>query len=252
MIFEKEDITFQVLDVLFFDENNTYIRNSGRNYHALSFRTSSDTEMVTEKNSYHLGNNWVCFVPRNVDYTRIAVRDTMIVIHLNITNDYVDDVECFAAKNPDVYRNLFEKVLLCWKKKEAGYKYRCAAIVNEILEACYLENRKEHDCPRKIKDAFEYLIQNYRNPTITIGEIAEKSHMSEVYFRKLFKEYAGICPQKYIINLRIQYAISLIQAQCYMLKEIAYLSGFHDYKHFSAEFKRNTGVSPSRYCYRLG
>ena len=35
----------------------------------------------------------------------------------------------------------------------------------------------------------------------------------------------------------------------YSLKEIAIMSGYEDYKYFSAEFKREKGISPSKYVY---
>ena len=73
--------------------------------------------------------------------------------------------------------------------------------------------------------------------------------MSEGYFRKLFKEEFGISPQKYIIELRIQNAVALISKGYYSLKEIAYMSGYNDYKYFSVEFKKSMGVSPSEYIY---
>ena len=73
--------------------------------------------------------------------------------------------------------------------------------------------------------------------------------MSEVYFRRLFKAEFGISPQKYIINLRMQNAVGLISTGYYSLQEVAYMSGYKDYKYFSVEFKRLMGVSPSGYEY---
>ena len=94
-------------------------------------------------------------------------------------------------------------------------------------------------------------MKNYKNPNLTLSEIAEKSFISEVYFRKLFKKEFGISPQKHIINLRIQYAVGLISSGYYSLKEIAQLSGYNDYKYFSVEFKKIKGVSPSEYLYNF-
>ena len=92
-------------------------------------------------------------------------------------------------------------------------------------------------------------MKNYKKSDLSIKEIADKSFMSEVYFRKLFKEEYGISPQKYIIDLRIQNAVGLISVGYYSLKEIAYMSGYNDYKYFSVEFKKIVGVSPSEYLY---
>ena len=73
--------------------------------------------------------------------------------------------------------------------------------------------------------------------------------MSDTYFRKLFKEEFGMSPKQYVIRHRIQHAASLIIAGYYTLEEIAEHCGYNDYKHFSVEFKKLTGVSPSKYVY---
>jgi AraC-like DNA-binding protein len=88
-------------------------------------------------------------------------------------------------------------------------------------------------------------LKNYKKSDLSIKEIADKSFMSEVYFRKLFKEKYEISPQKYIIDLRIQNAVGLISTGYYSLKEIAYMSGYTDYKYSSVEFKKAMGISPS-------
>ena len=73
--------------------------------------------------------------------------------------------------------------------------------------------------------------------------------MSEVYFRRLFNLEFGTSPQKYIVHLRILHAKGLISTGYHTLKEVAYLSGYTDYKYFSVEFKKKVGVSPSEYVY---
>ena len=84
---------------------------------------------------------------------------------------------------------------------------------------------------------------------VSIKELADRSFMSEVSFRKLFKKKYGVSPQRFIINLRMQNAAGLISTGYYSLKEVALMSGYEDYKYFSVEFKKTTGVSPSKYLY---
>ena len=86
---------------------------------------------------------------------------------------------------------------------------------------------------------------------LTVKEIADRSFISEVYFRKLFKAEFGMSPQKYIIKQRMQKAVFLMSTGYYSLKEIALMSGYTDYKYFSTEFKREKGVSPSKFVYNF-
>lgn len=249
MIFEKEILFFDILDVIELKQNNINMLNSGRNFDALSFRFHANTYLKTETDVYHLKDNSVCFVPARLDYTRASTIDDLIVIHINTTNYITNTIECFNPKSSETLAKLFQKILLCWNMKDVGYKYKCSAILYEIFAECYRQNFKEHSYNTKIKNSVIYISENFKNPDISIKEAANKSFMSEVYFRKLFKAEFGISPQKHIINLRIQNAIGLMSTGYYSLKEIAYMSGYSDYKYFSVEFKRIKGVSPSEYIY---
>ena len=223
MFFERESILFNLLDVLSLDQNSASIFNSGRNFNALSFRYQADTVLKTEKNEYHVKDNCISYVPARLDYTRISKRDKMIVIHFETTNYNAKNIEHFESLHPERLAKLFVEILDCWSKKDIGYKFRCSAIFNEILFECYLQNYKGDTKSKKIQASIDYIHKNYKNPDLTLKEIADRSFMSEVYFRKLFKEEYDIPPRKYIINLRIQNAIGLISAGYYSLKEIAYM-----------------------------
>ena len=249
MFFEKEHISFNLLDVLFLDQSNVDTFNSGRNFNALSFRFRSDTVILTDKNEYHLKDSFVTHFPARLDYRRISKSDELIVIHFEATNYSAKSIEYFEPKDPDILARLFRDILECWNKKEIGYRLKCSALLYEILAECYAQNYKKEAQLSKIQASVDYINQNYKKSDLTIKEIADRSFMSEVYFRKLFKEEFGISPSQYIVSLRIQHAAGLISSGYYSLKEVAYLSGYNDYKYFSVEFKKAIGVSPSKYLY---
>ena len=249
MFFEKELISFTILEVLELKQKNANLYNSGRNFCALSFRTRANTVLKTKYDEFSLKDGDVLFVPARLDYNRSSKIDEMIVVHFETANCTTKDIEFFSPQNPEDFKKLFENILDCWNKKEAGYKYKCAALFNEILLLCYRQNAKAKPASSSIQRSVDFLLNNYKNPNLTIKEIAAESFISEVYFRKLFKDENGISPQKYIIRLRIQYAKKLISTGYYSLKEIALMAGYTDYKYFSTEFKKLVGVSPSEYFY---
>ncbi len=249
MFFENDMISFNLLDVLELKQKNVNMYNSKRNFNAISFRFKSDTVLKTKSDIYSIKENYVLFVPSRLDYSRIAKIDELIVIHFEAINCNARNIEFFETNNPEAFKQLFTSILECWNKKEVGYKYKCSAILNEILALCYTENHKPKSIDSKIKKSTDYMLSHYKDCNLSINEIAAKSFISEVYFRKLFKAEYGISPQKYIINLRIQYAKELISTGYYSLKDIALMSGYTDYKYFSTEFKKQVGVSPSNYFY---
>ena len=249
MFFEKELLSFNILDVLELKQQDVNMFNSGRNFSALSFRFRSDAVLINKTERYSMKDNYVSYFPTRLDYTRVATVDEMIVVHFDTINYNTKNIEYFIPKDPTVLAKLFRDILDAWNKKELGYKFKCSAILCEIFAECYTQNYVSKPQNPKIQNSVEYLLKNYKKSDLSIKEIADKSFMSDVYFRKLFKEEYAISPQKYIINLRIQNAIGLISTGYYSLKEVAYMSGYNDYKYFSVEFKKIVGVSPSEYLY---
>lgn len=249
MFFEKDFISFNLLDVLELKQRDVCMFNTGRNFNAISFRFHSDTILKTENEEYHMQDNSVAYVPARLDYGRRSVKDELIVAHFETTDYQTRRIETFIPRDPAALSPLFLEILECWKKKDIGYKYKCSAILCRIFAECYTQNFKPKPQNSKIQNSVDHILENYKKSDLSIREIADRSFMSEVYFRKLFKEEYGVSPQKYIIDLRIQYAVGLISTGYYSLKEVAYMSGYRDYKYFSVEFKRIKGVSPSEYLY---
>ena len=251
MFFEKEMLSFNLLDVLELKQQDVHMQNSKRNFSALSFRYRANALLKTENGECKALDHFITYVPAGVDYSRNASHDEMIVVHMNVTNYHTKNIECFKAKDPTALSNLFRAILDCWNKKDLGYHHKCSALLYEILAECYVQNFKPDGNRSKIQKSVDYIFEHYKDSSLSMGEIAKQSFMSEVYFRKLFKAEYGITPQKHIIYLRMQNAVDLISAGYYSLKEVALLSGYNDYKHFSVEFKKIKGVSPSEYLYNF-
>ena len=250
MFYENETISFHILDVLTLKQTNVNVFNRGRNFNALSFRCSSDAVLTTDTKTYPMQDNSITFIPAHLDYTRSAKTDELIVVHFETTDYNTRNIEYFQADHETTLGTLFQKILAKWEKKETGYRLQCSAILYEIFAECYRKNHQDKMKHSKIQASVEYIHLNFKNAGLRMKEISKQSFMSEVYFRKLFKAEYGISPQKYIMDLRIKNAAGLLLTGYYSLKEIAYASGYNDYKYFLVEFKKAMGVSPSEYAQR--
>ena len=248
MFFENDSFSFDIIGVMHLNQENVNMFNSARSFNALSFRYHADTVLKTEKQKCQIGDNYVSFVPAGLDYRRISKSEELIAVNFRMVGYTSGNIECFEAKNPQTVGRLFREISECWNKKEVGYQFRCAAILYEIFAECYVQNHNERVTESKIQPSVDYMNLNFSNGSLTMGEVAKKSFMSEVYFRKLFREEYGISPQKYIVDMRLRHAAGLILSGYYSLLEVAYMSGYNDYKYFSVEFKKAMGVSPSEYA----
>ncbi len=87
----------------------------------------------------------------------------------------------------------------------------------------------------------------YREPDIRIEEIAARLKISPGYALEVFRQVYGISPRGYLSELKLHEAKQLIHQPELALTEIASKLGYSSLAHFSRQFKRWTGVSPSAY-----
>lgn len=80
-----------------------------------------------------------------------------------------------------------------------------------------------------------------------IAEIAGQYHVSESYFRSIFKEITGLPPRQYLNRIRVIRAINLIRGHGASLSEASGAIGIHDLNYFSRLCKSVTGYSPSHF-----
>ena len=93
----------------------------------------------------------------------------------------------------------------------------------------------------KDNDEVEYKIKRYMDENFceitSVKEIAEKfSYHPDTITRK-FKKKFGITPYKYLLQLKMEYAMHLLN-EGYLLKQVAYEVGYRSINHFSTIFKR--------------
>lgn len=76
---------------------------------------------------------------------------------------------------------------------------------------------------------------------------AEKRHMTPTHFRRIFKAVAGLPPQQYLIQCRLQLAATLLLTTPDAVSAIGRAVGITDEFYFSKLFKEKYRASPSKY-----
>ena len=78
--------------------------------------------------------------------------------------------------------------------------------------------------------------------------LADKLGYSVKYLSHLFKAQVNIGFVEYLRDMRIRYAVTLLEHGIDSVKNVALLSGFSDPLYFSTVFKKEIGVSPKTYA----
>lgn len=100
--------------------------------------------------------------------------------------------------------------------------------------------------PAQARSMKDYIEHNLTLP-ISINDIAAHVHLSRSRAIHLFREVYHVTPYSYYLSQRLELSQILLKQTSLSVQEISDRLGFTDYHHFSSFFKKNCGVSPTRY-----
>ncbi len=131
------------------------------------------------------------------------------------------------------------------KRQAYGYEDMINA---KLKELCVLLARDKHRSTAEKDFAYviNYLRENYHEH-ILLSDLAARLGISYDYFQHKFKTVTGLSPQRFLLRRRLEAARVLLRAQTLACTDIAYRCGFSTSAQFSALFKREYGMSPSRF-----
>lgn len=173
-----------------------------------------------------------------------------------------DDI--LAFKHPHAFTKVFP---LCPKKRNVldallNHSYNGAmenifvnAKVHELLLYsldCLVDEKEDGFICKFLSDdrsnesihlAREILLQHIGDP-LTIKELSRKVAMNECYLKKGFKEIFGTTIFDFYQQQRMEHAKYLLYEKALSVTDVSALLGYSSISHFSAAFKKHTGLKP--------
>ena len=147
----------------------------------------------------------------------------------------------------DDFHHLFDNFLY----RDAYLEPAAAALAGQILVKLRRSiNRRQltkHELsPERISRSLALIHQQYSR-SISVRELADLEHLSVSRYAALFRACMGLSPQAYIIRMRLDMAMELLQRTDLSVKQIAQTVGYADQLYFSRLFRSRCGVPPSRF-----
>ena len=179
------------------------------------------------------------FLPQGGAYTlRGDETGTFPLINFRTLEPFTEKFIAIKIENLEVYIKELQQI----KELLANENHAKAfSVFYKILDRLKNEGRESSI----LLPAVKYMAENLGRENLSNADIAKELNISEVWFRKLFKEHYGTTPHKYLVNLRIERAKHLLSDKRLTVTEIGELCGFSGVYHFCKAFKDNVGATPS-------
>lgn len=143
----------------------------------------------------------------------------------------------------------FGEMLDCARAQKSGFQAVLAGITMHTIGLIYSIN-KNQDCGpvsmQKIQEACVLMRENIYDK-FTPEDIAESINMSYSNFRKSFKQYTGIAPHQYMLQLKLSKIKDLLSSTEMSIQDIAMKLNFESADYFSYFFRSKTGINPLSY-----
>jgi AraC family transcriptional regulator, regulatory protein of adaptative response / methylated-DNA-[protein]-cysteine methyltransferase len=98
----------------------------------------------------------------------------------------------------------------------------------------------------RIAEAIDFIKTNFKNQP-NLDEVAEKVHLSPFHFQRLFSDWAGTSPKKFLQYITVEHAKKLLKDNQTSLFETAHETGLSGTSRLHDLFVNIEGMSPAEY-----
>lgn len=105
---------------------------------------------------------------------------------------------------------------------------------------------QDHINYNRIATAIDYITQHFKQQP-NLDEVAEKVHLSPFHFQRLFTEWAGVSPKKFLQYISVQHAKQLLKEKQSTLFDTALDTGLSGTSRLHDLFIHIEGMTPGEY-----
>jgi len=160
------------------------------------------------------------------------------------------DNPCHYIGFNDGIISLYNLIIEKTKQERSGYQPLISGIFLHLLGNCHsiikqsiVENSEEE----AIIDRARLLFRSNINSAYSPEQAAQDLNVGYSWFRKRFKNYTGLSPGQYYLQLKIEKAKDFLTNSNMRIKEISIELNFDSTLYFSKIFKEKTSFNPTDY-----
>lgn len=230
-------------------EAGTKNKRINRERWSVTLKFEGETEYLANGKNYRSDKNNIMILPKGCSYEWQCTKSgNFCFVEFDCDKEY-DGIFCLPVGNSEKILRMLKEI----EHKRALKKPMCEAecirdvysvilLLAGALEKKYIPSKKLD----KIAPAINYIAENYKE-NIKNDDLARICGLSTVYFRKLFTSVTGVSPITYLHELKIKKAKEMLRGDYGSITDIAESLGYLNIYDFSRDFKKHTGVSPSKY-----
>ena len=107
-------------------------------------------------------------------------------------------------------------------------------------------NEQEHINYIRIAEAIEYIRENFKDQP-NLDDVAAKVHLSPFHFQRLFTEWAGVSPKKFLQYISVEHAKHILKEKEATLFDAAYETGLSGTGRLHDLFIKIEGMTPGEF-----
>lgn len=239
-MFHSKECAYKLLGVYHICREPRDVMNTPRDFVGIGYRVRGNSTFTYDRGSFFAGDGSTLFLPAGTAFrNKHDSPEELIIIHLQPFGSVPDDF--FLYRDTALLEPMFRKLLDAW---ENGTYNGTMGILYEIFDAL---DTPDIRCPEVIEPGVALLRREFRDPKLTVAEAAKICFVSEVYFRRIYKQHFGISPLQDILKLRFDYAAGLLRSGYYTVEQVARQAGFSDVRYFRTAFTKHFGLTPTQY-----
>lgn len=232
-----------------YNDASAFAKRGNRPYWGIILKFEGETVYSQNGVEYVSDNFNIVILPKGSNYEwKCTKAGHFAIVEFDSDLKY-DEILTFSVSDGERFLKMLKNIEYKRNIKKPLYEQESIRDIYSLIielskpeEKRYLPEEKR----KKIAPAIDYIAKNYTGQ-IKNETLSSVSGISEVYLRKLFSEIYGVSPMAYVKNLKIKKAKEMLESDFGSISDIAHSLGYSNIYDFSRDFKKQVGVSPTKY-----